>query len=160
MNVDLTHLSVFVSTTALSVAVVHGMRDLMVRADLRRRRRPDEDSPGCAGECTDDSGPAGGGRAGKPVGGSADAGADRSPEVGKQDARAPGGGTSYDPRPQEDTARRRMAYHLIAMLAAMLFSLLGMVAVGVVAVDDVEKFGVLVAPVVTLVTAAQSARAD
>ena len=37
-----------------------------------------------------------------------------------------------------------------------MFSLLAMVAFGVIAVEDVEKFGVLVAPVVTLVTAATS----
>ena len=156
MNVDLTHLSVFVSTMALSVAVLHAVRDSMLRADLHRRRRRDGDSSGCAGECAGGSGPPGGGSAGKPVAGSADAGADRSPEGGKQDARTPEGGTSYDPRRQEDTARRRLAYHLVMILAVMLFSLLAMVAAGVIEVGDVDKFAILVAPVVTLVTAATS----
>ena len=156
MNVDLTHLSVFVSTMALSVAVLHAVRDSMLRAELRRRRRRDEDSSGCAGDCTDGSGPPGGVPAGKPAGGSAAAAADGLPEGEKRDARTPEGGTSYDPRPQEDAARRRIAYHLVMILAVMLFSLLAMVGFGVIAVEDVEKFGVIVAPVVTLVTAATS----
>lgn len=156
MNVDLTHLSVFVSTMALSVAVLHAVRDLMLRAELRRGRRRDEDSSGCAGECTDGNGPPGGVPAGKPAGGSAAAAADGLAEMGKQAARTPEGGESYDPRRQEDTARRLLAYHLVAILAVMLFSLLAMVAAGVIEVGDVDKFAVLVAPVVTLVTAATS----
>ena len=74
----------------------------------------------------------------------------------KPDARTPEGGKGYDPRPQEDTARRRIAYHLIMILAAMLLSLLAMVATGMIAVDDLEKFGILIAPVATLVSAATS----
>ena len=134
MNVELTHyVSVVVATTALSVAVLHAARDSLIRAALRRQQRPDGDSARRAGERVGDRGPAGGGPAGKPV-----------------------DGESYDPRPQEDRARRRIAYHLVAILALMMFSLLAMVAFGVIAVEDVEKFGVLVAPVVTLVTAATS----
>ena len=134
MNVDLTHyVSVVVAMAALSVAVLHAVRDAMVRAAVRRQQRPDGDSSRRAGERVDVRDPAGGGRAGKPA-----------------------GRESYDPRPQEDRARRRIAYHLVAILALTMFSLLAMVAFGVIAVEDVEKFGVLVAPVVTLVTAATS----
>ena len=134
MNVDLTHyVSVVVAMAALSVAVLHAVRDAMIRAALRRQQRRDGDSSRRAGELADVRDPAGGGP-----------------------ARKPAGGESYDPRPQEDRARRRIAYHLVAILALMVFSLLAMVAFGVIAVEDVEKFGVLVAPVVTLVTAATS----
>ena len=134
MNVDLTHyVSVVVAMAALSVAVLHAVRDAMLRAALRRQQRRDGDSSRRAGERVDGRDTAGGGPAGKPV-----------------------GRESYDPRPQEDRARRRIAYHLVAILALMMFSLLAMVAFGVIAVEDVEKFGVLVAPVVTLVTAATS----
>ncbi len=156
MNVDLTHLSVFVSTTALSVAVLHAARDRMLRAYLNRRRQGDGDSSRRAGVRTAGSGPAGGVPAGRPAGGSAVAAAGGLPQAGTQDARTPEGDASYDPRPQEDAARRRLAYHLVMILAVMLFSLLAMVGFGVVAVEDVEKFGVIVAPVVTLVTAATS----
>ena len=157
MNVELTHhLSVVLAATAFSVAVVHAARDLLRRADLRRRQQRDGDSSRRAGEWTDGSGPAGGGAAGMPAGGSPRAEANRSPEVGTQDARTPEGGQSYDPRPQEDTARRRLAYHLVLILAVMLISLLTMVAAGVIEVGDVDKFAVLVSPVVTLVTAATS----
>ena len=130
MNVELTHyVSVVVAMAALSVAVLHAVRDAMIRAALRREQRRDGDSSRRAGERVDGRDPAGG---------------------------KPAGGESYDPRPQEDRARRRIAYHLVAILALMMFSLLAMVAFGVIAVEDVEKFGVLVAPVVTLVTAATS----
>ena len=157
MNVELTHhLSVVLAAAAFSVAVVHAARDMLRRADLRRRQQRDGDSSRRAGEWTEGSGPAGGGAAGMPAGGSTDAGADRSPEVGTQDARTPEGGESYDPRPQEDTARRRLAYHLVLILAVMLISLLTMVAAGVIEVGDIDKFAVLVSPVVTLVTAATS----
>ena len=157
MNVELTHhLSVVLAATAFAVAVVHAARDLLRRADLRRRQQRVGNSSRRAGEWTYGSGPAGGGAADKPVDGSEDAGADRLAEVGKQDARTPAGGRGYDPRPQEDTARRRIAYHLIVILAVMLFSLLAMVAAGVIGVDDLEKFGILIAPVATLVSAATS----
>ena len=157
MNVELPHyLSVVVATTALSVAVLHAVRDWVTRAGLRRRQQRVGVSSGSTGEPADGSGRAAGGLADRRVRGSEDAGADHSPAAAKQDARAPEGGKSYDPRPQEDTARRRIAYHLIAILAVMQFSLLAMVAFGVIAVGDVEEFGVFVAPVVTLVTAATS----
>ena len=148
MNVELMHyLSVGVATAALSVAGLHAARDSMIRAEQRRRQRRDGDAAGRAGAPPDGTGPAGGGPAAhKPADGPEDTGAERPPE----------GGDSYDPRPQEDRARRRIACHLIAILAVVIVSLLAMVAFGVIAVDDVEKFGVIVGPIVTLVTAATS----
>ena len=109
-----------------------------------------------AGGPADGSGPVGDGRTDQPADRSTDAGADPSPEPGTQDAPAPDGGKGHDPREQEDRAQRTIAYHLIAILACVTFSLLAMMAFAVVAVDDIEKFGVIIAPIVTLVTAATS----
>ena len=148
MNVEMMlYLSVGVATVALSVAVLHAVRDLMIRAELRRPQRRDGNTPGRAAAYAGGGGLAGGGpAAAKPADGPGDAGAAHPPE----------GGKSYDPRPQEDRARRRIAYHLIAILAVVIVSLLAMVAFGLIAVEDVERFGVIVGPIVTLVTAATS----
>ena len=157
MGIDLIHvLSVGVGAAALSVAVLHAVRDSMIRAERRRMQQRAGDSSRSAGARSGGSGAAGGVRADEPADGARDAGADRSPQAGTRDVRTPAGGDSYDPRPQEDAASRRLAYHLVAILAVVIFSLLAMVAFGVISVDDVEKFGVIVAPIVTLVTAATS----
>lgn len=71
-------------------------------------------------------------------------------------ALAPEGGTSYDPRPMIDRTRRAIAYLLIGLLATMVIGLPAMVAFGVIPVGGVKDFGVIYAPVVTLVTAATS----
>ena len=110
----------------------------MIRAELRRLQRRDGDSFRRARASVDGRAPAG--RA------ASDTPADRPRESGKD----------YEPRPQEDLARRRIAYHLIALLTVMIFSLLAMVTFGVIEVGDVDKFGVIVAPIVTLVSAATS----
>ena len=157
MNVDLFQVLVsVVVTAALCVVVLETVRKPMIRAELRRLQRRGGDSVERAGGPADGSGPAGGGRTDQPAVRSADAGTGRPLEAGSQGVPAPGGGNSHDPREQEDRARRTIAYHLIAMLAGVTFSLLAMVAFGVVAVDDIEKFGVIIAPIVTLVTAATS----
>ena len=70
MNVELTHhLTVVLTATAFSVAVVHAARGLLRRANLRRRHRRDEGSSRRAGEWNEGRGPAAGGAAGKPMGG-------------------------------------------------------------------------------------------
>ena len=157
MNVELIQYLVSgVVTVALCVAVLETVRKPMIRAELRRLQRRAGDSLEPADGPADGSGPAGGGCTDQPADRSADAGTGRTLEAGPQGVPAPGVGKGYDPRPQEDRARRRIAYHLIALLAVMIFSLLAMVAFGVVEVGDVDKFGVIVAPIVTLVTAATS----
>ena len=157
MGIEFTqYLSVVVAGAALSVVVLHAVRGSMIRAELRRLQRRYEDLSGRAGPPAGGSGLPGGGPTDTPADGAADAGADRSPETGEPDVGTPEGGNSPDPRRLEDMARRRIAYQLIAILAVVIFSLLAMVAFGVIAVDDVDKFGVIVAPLVTLVTAATS----
>ena len=143
MNVELMHYLPVCVAGALVVAVLHAVRGPMIRAELRRLQRRDGDSLGRAGTSADGGDPAGGD-------------ATDTPEAGTRGVRTPEGGKGYDPRPQEDRARRRIAYHLIALLAVMIFSLLAMVAFGVIEVGDVDKFGIIVAPIVTLVTAASS----
>ena len=157
MNVELIQYLVGgVVTAALCVAVLETVRKPMIRAELRRQQRRAGDSLGRVGRLADAGGPARGGRTEQPGDRPANARIGRSPEAGSQGVPAPGGGNGHDPREQEDRVRRTIAYHLIAMLAGVTFSLLAMVAFGVVAVDDVEKFGVIIAPIVTLVTAATS----
>ena len=154
MNVEpIQILSVGVAMVALSVAVLHAVRDWVIGA-ARRRRRRSEDGSARAGAPGAGSGPARPGAPGQPAGGAGDAEADRPPAAATGEARTKEGGNSHDPRAQEDTAQRRIAYQLVAILAFVIVSVVALVAFGVIAVDDVEKFGVIVAPVVTLVTAA------
>ena len=65
-----------------------------------------------------------------------------------------GGGNTYDPRPLEDKARQRIAYQLIALLALMIVVLLAGVVFGVIPVDEIKEFGVILGPLVVLVSAA------
>ena len=67
---------------------------------------------------------------------------------------APRGGKTYDPRPLEDKARRRIAYLLIALLALMIVALLAGVVFGVIPVSEIEEFDVILGPLVVLVSAA------
>ena len=66
---------------------------------------------------------------------------------------APRGEMTYDPRPLEDKARRRIAYLLIALLALLIIALLGGVVFGIVPVDEMKEFGVILGPLVALVLA-------
>ena len=66
----------------------------------------------------------------------------------------PRSGKTYDPRPLEDKARRRIAYLLIALLALMIVALLAGVVVGVIPVSEMKEFGVILGPLVALVSAA------
>ena len=77
-------------------------------------------------------------------------------ERGRQETQrvpAPRGGTNYDPRPLEEKARRRIAYLLIALLALMIVALLAGVVFGVIPVGEIEEFGVILSPLVVLVSA-------
>ncbi len=83
-----------------------------------------------------------------------EADADRSPEQEIHDVPVPRGGEIYDPRPLEDKARRRIAYLLIALLALVVIALLAMVVFDVISVEDIKEFGVILGPLVALVSAA------
>ena len=63
-------------------------------------------------------------------------------------------GDEYDPRPQEDNARRTIAYLLIGLLWMVVGAMLALTAFGVINVSDIKEFAVVLGPVVTLVSAA------
>lgn len=63
-------------------------------------------------------------------------------------------GGEYDPRPQEDGARRTIAYLLIGLLWVIVAGILILLSLGTIAVDDLKEFGFVLGPVVTLVSAA------
>ena len=67
---------------------------------------------------------------------------------------APRDGRTYDPRPLEDKARRRIAYLLIALLALVIVALLAGVVFGVIPVSETKEFDVILGPLVVLVSAA------
>jgi hypothetical protein len=60
----------------------------------------------------------------------------------------------YDPRPQEDKARRNIAYALIGLLFLVVFAVIGLVGSGAIGVADIKEFGVIIGPLVALVSAA------
>lgn len=70
------------------------------------------------------------------------------------DVPTPRSGDKYDSRPQEDQARRIIAYFLIGLLAIVVLGLLAMVVLGIIAVDEIKEFGVILGPLVALVSAA------
>ncbi len=63
-------------------------------------------------------------------------------------------GDTYDPRPQEDGARRIIAYLLIGLLWVVVGGMLVLTAFGTIEVSDMKEFAVVLGPVVTLVSAA------
>ena len=67
---------------------------------------------------------------------------------------APRDRRTYDPRPLEDKARRRIAYLLIALLVLMIVALLAGVVFGVIPVSEIEEFDVILGPLVDPVSAA------
>lgn len=79
---------------------------------------------------------------------------DPSAEYEMHDIPAPRGGDFYDPRPLEDRARRRIAYLLIALLSLLVMALLAMVVFDVITVAEIKEFGVILGPLVALVSAA------
>ncbi len=60
----------------------------------------------------------------------------------------------YDPRPQEDQARRNIAYLLIGLLWLVIAGILILLAFGTIEIIDIKEFAVIVGPVVTLVSVA------
>lgn len=63
-------------------------------------------------------------------------------------------GSSYDSRPQEDAARRIIAYLLIGLLWVITGGIIILIAFGSIELSDVKEFGVILGPVVALVSAA------
>ncbi len=63
-------------------------------------------------------------------------------------------GNTYDPRPQEDEARKNIAYLLIGLLWVLVGALLIMVSLDCIELADIKEFSVILGPVVTLVSAA------
>ena len=72
----------------------------------------------------------------------------------KQDPPSPTEGSDYDPRPDDNKARRRIAYALIALLAASIVAIFTLLGLGIIDVAELEKFGVILSPLITLVSAA------
>lgn len=63
-------------------------------------------------------------------------------------------GDFYDPRPQEDKARRTIAYLLIGLLWLVVSAMFLLIAFESIKVADIKDFAVVLGPVVTLVSAA------
>jgi NADH:ubiquinone oxidoreductase subunit 3 (subunit A) len=63
-------------------------------------------------------------------------------------------GEPYDPRPQEDEARRVIAYLLIGLLWVIVAGTFILIACGTISLENIKEFGVILGPVVTLVSAA------
>ncbi len=67
---------------------------------------------------------------------------------------APQVGDKYDSRPQEDEARRYIAYLLIGLLGLIVSGILISLWCGIIDVDHIKEFGVILNPIIALVSAA------
>ena len=140
MSAELIVLSIGAAASVLIVT-----RVLSRRADARggpRSTGPARDVLGRAGTAAHGSGPAEGGPMSEPA------------RQKVHHVPAPRGGKTYDPRPLEDKARRRIAYLLIALLALVIVALLASVVFGVIPVSEIKEFDVILGPLVVLVSAA------
>lgn len=61
---------------------------------------------------------------------------------------------AYDPRPQEDTARRNIAYLLIGLLSTIVAAMLLLVFLDKLEPSDLKEFSIILGPIVALVSAA------
>ena len=68
--------------------------------------------------------------------------------------KAPQIGSDYDPRPEEDQARRHIAFLLIGLLWLVVAAIFVLIAFGTIQVIDIKEFAAVLGPVVTLVSAA------
>ena len=149
-------LAVALAAAALIMTRILSLRKLM-RTEIRHL-------PGHAGDllwrawpAAHRSDPAAGGPVSERASAAEEPEADRTPEQELQelhDVPASRGGKKYDPRPLEDKARRRIAYLLIALLAVQVNALTTIVVFDVITIDDVKEFGVILGPLVALVSAA------
>lgn len=69
-------------------------------------------------------------------------------------APAPQVGDKYDSRPQEDGARRIIAYLLIGLLWFIVIGILILLSLSIINVDEIKEFGVILNPIIALVSAA------
>ncbi|MBY0498545.1 MAG: hypothetical protein K2P74_02860 [Nitrosomonas sp.] len=69
-------------------------------------------------------------------------------------APAPQVGDKYDPRPHEDGARRKIAYLLIGLLGFVVSGMLILLGLSIISVNDIKEFGVILNPIIALVSAA------
>jgi len=69
-------------------------------------------------------------------------------------APAPQIGDKYDPRPQEDGARRTIAYLLIGLLWLIVSGILILLGFSTISVDNIKEFGIILSPIIALVSAA------
>lgn len=63
-------------------------------------------------------------------------------------------GKEYDPRPQEDAARRNIAYLLIGLLWIIVLGIFILLVCKSIQLSDIKEFAVLLGPIVALVSAA------
>ena len=63
-------------------------------------------------------------------------------------------GEEYDSRPQEDAARRNIAYLLIGLLWFLVMGIMLLTWCKVIELKDIKEFSVILGPVVALVSAA------
>lgn len=63
-------------------------------------------------------------------------------------------GSYYDPRPQEDTARRYIAYLLIWLLWVIVLGMFISLWCGTIKISDIKELAVVLGPIVALVSAA------
>jgi hypothetical protein len=63
-------------------------------------------------------------------------------------------GDTYDSRPQEDGARRNIAYLLIGLLWVIVLGIFALLSFSSIKVDAIKEFAVVLGPVVALVSAA------
>ncbi|MGD2118458.1 MAG: hypothetical protein PVG66_08875 [Chromatiales bacterium] len=75
-------------------------------------------------------------------------------ESAADEVSSPQASEEYDPRPQEDTARRTIAYLLIGLLWVVIAGIFILLAFKSISITEIEEFAVLLGPVVTLVSAA------
>ena len=83
-----------------------------------------------------------------------DLGLDLTLENSSSNKRFANAAGDYDPRPHEDTARRRIAYALIALLFATVITIFWMLHSGQIETDELKEFAVILGPIITLVSAA------
>lgn len=69
-------------------------------------------------------------------------------------AKSPEIGGDYDPGPQEDQARRHIAYRLIGLLWLVVAARFMLVSFGTIKVSEIKELAVVLGPIVTLVSAA------
>lgn len=63
-------------------------------------------------------------------------------------------GAEYDSRPQEDAARRNIAYLLIGLLCGIILGIFILLLAKTIQLSDIKEFAVILGPVVALVSAA------